>query len=92
MSMARESAADREAREAQEAADALAAGAQAGVQPADADEDDLTVKYAGEDGPVVLTRAGVEVGSFTAKGGKIAVKNTEDRDLLLGSLPGASLT
>jgi hypothetical protein len=85
MSMARESAADREAREAQEAADALAAGAQAGVQPSDADEDDLTVKYAGEDGPVVLTRAGVEVGSF-------AVKSTEDRDLLLGSLPGASLT
>lgn len=90
--MARESAADKEAREAQEAADALAAGATQSAAHPEVDDEQLVVKVPAEHGDnVSLTRGGVEIGSYKIDSGKITAKDAAERDMLLGSIPGASL-
>lgn len=75
-------------KEAQAAADALLAESTGSVVD---DSDSTSVSVDLEDGPVVLTRGGVEVASFSVKGGKINVKDDAERALLTSSLPGAKL-
>lgn len=87
--MARESAADKAAREEREAAEALAQQSENDA-PDVADSDSLVVKGV-ENGPVVLTRGGVEIARFNAEGGKITAKDVDERNLLLASVPGAHL-
>lgn len=89
--MPRESAADKAAREEREAAELLRQQSESDASVADVSDSDSLVVKGVENGPVVLTRGGVEIASFVAEGGKITAKDVDERDLLLASVPGAHL-
>lgn len=88
MTMARESAAEREAREAQEQADAAVAAAAAGSDVAPTDGK-VKVKVDQPDGEIVLTRGGEVVLSKTVKDGQVTADDDTELAVLLGSIPGA---
>lgn len=86
--MARETADEKAAREADEAA---AAEAAAREEAAAAEAGDLVRVNVPDDGPITLTRGVDVIGEYEVKGGKVDV-DAAHVEAVLASVAGASLT